>query len=251
MNETFKDIQEYFNWYKTVYGDSLRFDGDLSLPERTIASEKVNPVKIAQPEPVAEPVKKLRFDENLIHQNNLQLKKFYHEINNCEKCALGKTRQNFVFGMGNPTADLMFIGEAPGQEEDLKGLPFVGRAGQLLDKMLFAMKLKRDEVYIANILKCRPPNNRDPLPDEVSKCEPYLKKQIEMIGPKVIVALGRISAQVLLKKSDPLSALRRDTHYYEKIPFIVTYHPAALLRNPRWKSNAWDDLQKLKSFFSF
>lgn len=251
MKDTLKDIQEYLDWYRTVYGDALRFDGDLNLPDTPIPAEKINHVNAKQQKTVAEPVKKLKFDESFIHQNNSRLKSFYHEINTCEKCSLANTRQNFVFGMGNPAADLMFIGEAPGQEEDLKGLPFVGRAGQLLDKMLFAMKLKREEVYIANVLKCRPPNNRDPLPEEVSKCEPYLKKQIELIEPKVIIALGRISAQVLLKKTDPLSALRRDTHNYENIPFIVTYHPAALLRNPRWKINAWNDLQKLKAFINF
>ena len=113
-------------------------------------------------------------------------------------------------------------------------------------EMLFALKLKREEVYIANVLKCRPPNNRDPLPAEVEECEPYLKKQIEIIKPRIIVALGRISAQVLLKRIDSLSQLRRDDHQYENIPFIVTYHPAALLRNPKWKANAWEDLLKIR-----
>lgn len=248
MSETLKEIQNYLEWYKAIYGDEIRFDGDLSVAEISSASQIQEPVKtIKKPERKSG---KPAFDELLVHQGDARLKTFFHQINRCEKCALGKSRTNFVFGMGNPNADLMFIGEAPGRDEDLQGLPFVGRAGQLLDKMLFALKLKREEVYIANILKCRPPNNRDPLPDEVNKCEPYLKKQIEMIAPKVIIALGRISAQVLLKKADSLSVLRRDSHLYEQKPFIVTYHPAALLRNPRWKSNAWNDLQRIKQYIS-
>ena len=251
-NDILHDLSVYLNWYKTVYGDEIRFDGDLGLSVPVSVTETVpaqNPVatsptikKIHSPTP---PLK--GFNESLVHQGNPQLKKFYHEINKCAKCGLGHTRTNFVFGMGNPQADIMFIGEAPGRDEDLQGLPFVGKAGQLLDKMLFALQMKREDVFIANVLKCRPPNNRDPLPDEVLHCEPYLKEQIEIIKPKVIVALGRISAQVLLKKTDSLSVLRQSDHTYENIPFIVTYHPAALLRNPRWKENSWHDLKKINS----
>ncbi len=252
-NEILQDLSGWLNWYKTVYGADIRFDGEfsLSIPDAVVdkvpapASVSKQPVvkKSFVPKSARKPINEL-----LIHQDNPQLKEFYHEINKCAKCSLGNSRTSFVFGMGNPQADVMFIGEAPGRDEDLQGFPFVGKAGQLLDKMLFALQMKREDVYIANILKCRPPNNRDPLPDEVVHCEPYLKKQIEIIKPKVIVALGRISAQVLMKKTDSLSVMRQSEHLYENIPFIVTYHPAALLRNPRWKDNAWFDLKKIKSF---
>ena len=250
-NEILQDLTSYLNWYKTVYGDNIRFNGelDLSIPEAVAESAPVQNRVVTQPAikktHSATPAQK-GFNEQLVHQDNPQLKAFYHEINKCAKCGLGHARTNFVFGMGNPQADIMFIGEAPGRDEDLQGFPFVGKAGQLLDKMLFALQMKREQVFIANVLKCRPPNNRDPLPDEVVHCEPYLKKQIEIIKPKVIVALGRISAQVLLKKADSLSVLRQSDHRYENIPFIVTYHPAALLRNPRWKANTWYDLKKIK-----
>ena len=164
----------------------------------------------------------------------------------CQKCGLGSTRTSFVFGVGNPQADLVLVGEAPGAEEDLQGEPFVGRAGQLLNKILEAINFKREEVYICNILKCRPPNNRDPLPEEVSQCEPYLWKQLEIIKPKIILCLGRIAAQVLLKTNDSLTAMRGTIHDYRGIKLMVTYHPAALLRNPHWKRPAWEDVQKLR-----
>jgi len=165
----------------------------------------------------------------------------------CTKCPLSETRTNFVYGAGNPKADVLFIGEAPGRDEDLKGEPFVGRAGQLLDKILAAIHFKREDVYIANILKCRPPNNRDPQPDEMAVCMPHLKEQIRLIKPKIICALGRISAQALLNTSTPLGKLRRQWHEFEGIPFIVTYHPAALLRFQSYKKDTWADVQMLRS----
>lgn len=154
-----------------------------------------------------------------------------------------------MFGVGNPHADLVLVGEAPGAEEDAQGEPFVGRAGQLLNKILEAIRFKREDVYICNILKCRPPNNRDPLPEEVALCEPYLWKQLELIQPKVILCLGRIAAQVLLKTSESLTALRGRVHDYRGIRLMVTYHPAALLRNPNWKRPAWEDVQKLRRLY--
>jgi DNA polymerase len=150
-----------------------------------------------------------------------------------------------VFGVGNPNAKLMFIGEAPGADEDARGEPFVGRAGQLLTKIIGAMGLTREEVYIANILKCRPPQNRDPLPAEVECCEEYLRAQIGLIKPKYICALGRIAAHWLLKTEAPLGALRSGSYTYEGIPVIVTYHPAALLRNPGFKAPCWEDMKKI------
>lgn len=175
-----------------------------------------------------------------------ELEDFYRTIRDCQECHLHRYRTNLVFGMGNPQAEVMFVGEAPGREEDLQGNPFVGRAGQLLDKVLAAIDFKREEVYIGNILKCRPPENRDPLPDEVEKCEPYLLKQIEIIKPRIICALGRISAQVLLKTKLPLNQLRGKFHDYHGIKFLVTYHPAALLRYPQYKRQTWEDVQLLR-----
>ena len=167
----------------------------------------------------------------------------------CLKCPLGKTRTNFVFGVGNPHADVVVIGEAPGADEDAQGEPFVGRAGQLLNKILEAIHFKREEVYICNILKCRPPNNRDPLPEEIELCEPYLWKQLEIIKPKMILCLGRIAGQALLKTNDSLSALRGKFFDYRGIKLMVTYHPAALLRNPNWKKPAWEDVQLFRKTY--
>jgi DNA polymerase len=166
-------------------------------------------------------------------------------VSGCTRCALHATRTQTVFGVGNPRAKLMFIGEAPGADEDAKGEPFVGRAGQLLNKIIVAMKMQREEVYIANILKCRPPQNRDPLPAEVECCEEYLRAQIRLIQPRYICALGRIAAHWLLKTDAPLGALRTGNYTYEGIPVVVTYHPAALLRNPAFKAPCWEDMKKL------
>ena len=171
---------------------------------------------------------------------------FYHQIKGCTKCDLCNSRTNFVFGAGDPEANLMLIGEAPGREEDLQGEPFVGAAGKLLDKMLEAIHFKREEVYIANILKCRPPENRDPRPDEIETCKPYLFQQIKLIQPRIILALGRISAQVLLETKSALGQLRGKFHDFDGIKFMATYHPAALLRYQQYKRPTWEDLQLLR-----
>lgn len=171
------------------------------------------------------------------------------QVSICTKCALSQTRTNTVFGVGNPDAGIVFVGEAPGRDEDLKGEPFVGRAGQLLTKILAAIDFEREDVYICNVLKCRPPDNRDPAPDEVLHCEPYLRAQLDIIQPRVICALGRIAAQTLLKTKTSLTKLRADVHDYHGIPMVVTYHPAALLRNPNWKRPTWEDVQKLRAIY--
>ena len=183
--------------------------------------------------------------ENPEH-NVHDLDSFCQSICQCQKCPLGSTRTNFVFGLGNPHADIVFVGEAPGQQEDLKGEPFVGRAGKLLDKILAAVSLSRDDVYICNVLKCRPPQNRDPLPNEVDQCEPYLKAQLALINPKLIVALGRVAACTILKTKEPLKNLRNQTFKYEGIDLVVTYHPAALLRNSNFKQPTWEDFQMIR-----
>jgi len=171
-------------------------------------------------------------------------------ISGCTECELYKTRTNFVFGVGNPNAKVMVIGEAPGKDEDEQGEPFVGRAGQLLNKMLIAINFPREEVFIANILKSRPPGNRDPKPDEVAACEPYLFKQIEIIKPKMILCVGRIAGSNLLKLPDEsLAKMRGKVFDFMNAKVMVTYHPAALLRNPNWKVGAWEDLQKFRKLY--
>ena len=174
------------------------------------------------------------------------LASFERAICECQTCPLGRTRTKFVFGVGNPHAGIMFIGEAPGREEDLKGEPFVGRAGQLLDKILAAINLTRQDVYIANILKCRPPENRDPLPEEVAACLPYLLQQIKIIQPKLICCLGRIAAQFLLDTKAPLGKLRGQFLDFYGMKLLVTYHPAALLRFPGYKADTWEDMKMLR-----
>jgi len=168
------------------------------------------------------------------------------EVRACTQCGLHATRTQTVFGVGQRTAEWLFVGEAPGADEDAQGEPFVGRAGQLLNAMIAALGLKREAVYIANVLKCRPPGNRDPQPNEVEQCEPYLIRQIELIKPKLIVALGRHAAHSLLKTDVALARLRGQAHRYQDIPLLVTYHPAYLLRSPLEKRKAWDDLQRAR-----
>ncbi|MGQ3685742.1 MAG: uracil-DNA glycosylase [Candidatus Loosdrechtia sp.] len=168
----------------------------------------------------------------------------------CHKCPLQKTRTNLVFGTGNPAADLMFVGEAPGRDEDTQGEPFVGRAGQLLNKIIEAIGMNRGDVYIANVLKCRPPANRNPLPDEIALCMPYLLKQIEIIKPKVLCALGTFAAQTLLGTKASVGALRGKFHDYKGIPLMVTFHPAYLLRNPNDKVKVWEDIKKVRDLLN-
>jgi uracil-DNA glycosylase len=173
------------------------------------------------------------------------LKAIREELGDCTRCKLhGLGRRQIVFGVGNPAADVMFVGEAPGADEDVQGIPFVGRAGQLLTKMIEAMGLRRDEVYIANVLKCRPPNNRDPQPDEVESCEAFLFKQIASVQPQVIIALGAFAARALLKTQDPISRMRGRIYEYRGAKLIPTFHPSFLLRSPGYKREAWEDLKK-------
>ena len=167
-------------------------------------------------------------------------------VTECRKCGLCGTRTNTVFADGSRTAKLVFIGEAPGRDEDLRGLPFVGRAGQLLDKMIAAIDLRREDVYICNVLKCRPPENRTPAPDEVEQCLPYLEQQLALVQPALICALGLSAAQALLKTKSSMASLRGRTFEYRGIPLIPTYHPAALLRNPGLKREAWADMQRVR-----
>jgi DNA polymerase len=166
----------------------------------------------------------------------------------CNRCKLhGLGRKQIVFGVGNPTADLMFVGEAPGADEDEQGEPFVGRAGQLLTKIIEAIGLKREDVYIANVIKCRPPGNRNPEPDEVERCQPFLFRQIDAIKPKVIVALGKFAAQALLQTTEPITRIRGRESKYRGATLIPTFHPAYLLRNPSSKREVWEDMKKVRA----
>jgi DNA polymerase len=179
-------------------------------------------------------------------QQSQTLEELRAAIGDCRRCKLASGRTNLVFGVGNPRANVMFVGEGPGRDEDLKGEPFVGRAGQLLtDIITKGMKLKREDVYIANVVKCRPPGNRDPEPDEVEACEPFLKKQVELVHPKVIVALGKFAVQCLLRSKQPITRLRGQWHEYQGIKLMPTFHPAYLLRNPGEKKLVWEDIQKV------
>ncbi len=235
------DFRRYLEQQQVLYGDELHGMKPAGTPSiEGIVAEETHGVLL--PEFGVMPVKKdWNKAKTLDELNGL--------INACQNCPLGVTRNEFVFGVGNPQADIVLIGEAPGAEEDKKGEPFVGRAGKLLDDILKAIGLTREEVFICNILKCRPPGNRDPQAAEVEQCEPYLHKQLELLQPKIMLALGRIAAQTLLRTNKTLTVLRAETNTYQGIPLFVTYHPAALLRNPNWKRPAWEDVQKFKATY--
>ncbi len=261
---------------RSIIEDERRLFGDTLLFEQSPESQPANVERHAPPEAVNKPViqpsrhieysmppkKPVAVEEPLLFElpvssakppitteawgGSNTLDELNARICNCTKCALGTTRTKFVFGVGNPKATLMLIGEAPGADEDAQGEPFVGRAGQLLNKILEAIHFKRSDVYICNILKCRPPNNRKPTPEESELCKPYLKKQIEIVKPKVILCLGLTAAENLLGTNESMGKLRGHVMQYEGVPVMITYHPAALLRNPNWKRPAWEDVQAVR-----
>ena len=183
-------------------------------------------------------------------QKLITLEDVRNELGDCQRCSLGRVRTNLVFGEGNSKAELVFVGEAPGGDEDIQGRPFVGRAGQLLTKIIEAMGLKRQDVYICNILKCRPPGNRNPRPEEINACELFLVKQLKAINPRVICALGTFAAHTLLKTDVPITLLRGKFHSYQGIQLMPTYHPAFLLRNQGSKKLVWEDIQKIMKVLS-
>jgi DNA polymerase len=176
----------------------------------------------------------------------LTLEKIREELGECTRCGLCEGRKHIVFGKGNPRAALVFVGEAPGREEDLAGEPFVGEAGQLLTRIIQAINLRREDVYIANVLKCRPPKNRDPKPEEIATCFPFLKMQLRAIRPRLICALGKFAAQTLLETTERISTLRGKIGEFQNIRVVPTFHPASLLRNPQWKRNVWQDMQLIQ-----
>lgn len=188
--------------------------------------------------------------ENDFEPKEKNLSDIRRNIGDCKRCKLAITRKQIVFGAGSENAELMLIGEAPGRDEDIQGEPFVGKAGQLLTKIISAIEMKREDVYISNIIKCRPPGNRNPLPDEIECCEFFLLKQIETIRPKIICALGKFAAQTLLKSDAPISTMRGRFHDFQGIALMPTYHPAYLLRNPQSKRMVWEDFKKIRDLLN-
>jgi len=246
MATLYKDIQDFLRQERDLFGEFL-----VTGPR----TARGIPPRPASPEPPPPGMDTL-FDLPAPQQAPLTtepwggattLTELDAAIHDCLKCPLGQTRTRFVFGVGDPHATLMLIGEAPGADEDLQGEPFVGRAGQLLTKILEAIHFSRDQVYICNILKCRPPGNRKPQPGEVEHCLPYLRKQIQLVRPKLIVCLGLTAAETLLETTQSLTALRGKVLRFDEIPLMVTYHPAALLRNPNWKRPTWEDVQAVRA----
>lgn len=252
--EALKDQKEFF-------GDELF---SFNVPDLNITSEKPNEEAVQEPQEIDMPKKKIieplltgqELDNSDVNESSVgdymgarTLQELYDRTHDCQRCPLHKTRNKFVFGVGNPNADVMVIGEGPGADEDLQGEPFVGRAGKLLTDILKAINFSREEVYIANIVKSRPPGNRNPLPNEIDACIPYLEKQIELIKPKFILCLGLIAANSLLRSKNTLTKMRGNVLKYKHIDVMVTYHPAALLRNPAWKRACWEDVQQFRKLY--
>ena len=274
--EIINKVEQFFLQLKEQYGNIIYLENNpnisennkskelnyLNISEDTIAKSNVKVFKKTDNIPQIEiktissvSIENINFEVNIqgtILTDNPEWKQttsleaLYEKIHNCTNCPLGLTRNKFVFGIGNPNADLIVVGEGPGADEDEQGLPFVGRAGQLLTKILQSINLSREDVYIANIIKCRPPNNRVPLPTEVEQCEPFLIKQIELIKPKLILALGLTAVDTLLKRKHKMAEIRGSLMNYQSIKMLVTYHPAALLRNPNFKRPVWEDMQLLR-----
>src|SRR4030042_795432 len=219
------DIREYLRFYSELGVTHLKLNG---------ASKQVPRERLATYEVQAAP-------------GGPSLDAIREMIGDCQRCGLAAGRKTIVFGVGNPKADLMFIGEAPGEDEDKQGLPFVGRAGQLLTKIIEAIDLKREDVYIANIIKCRPPNNRPPLPEEIEACKEFVFRQIESIRPKLIVALGRHATQTLLKTEASITHVRGKFFDFHGTPLIPTFHPSYLFRNPSAKREVWDDMKAVRA----
>ncbi|MGW8247504.1 MAG: uracil-DNA glycosylase [Acidiferrobacterales bacterium] len=220
-----------------------RTPANMLAPEATLDAAPVKPDIVQPDSPASGEVSHTPPPEHVVQTHAPPgWKQLRSAVASCQACPLHESRTQTVFGIGNENADWLFVGEAPGADEDAQGEPFVGRAGKLLNAMLFALGLAREQVFIANVLKCRPPNNRDPRPEEVAACEHFLRDQISLIKPRIIVALGRHAAHNLLKTDQPLSHLRGKIHTYENTPLLVTYHPAYLLRSPAEKAKAWADL---------
>ena len=227
------------------FAEHLKFFGEMG-----IEGYRKDPVWSARQESVKES-KESRESKESVAPAAHSLAAIREDIGDCVRCKLCSLgRKQIVFGVGNPNADLMFVGEAPGRDEDIQGIPFVGRAGQKLTQIIEAIGLTRDDVYIANVIKCRPPENRNPEPDEVEQCEPFLFRQIDTIKPKVIVALGTFAAKSLLKSNDSISRLRGRVYDYRGAKLVPTFHPAFLLRNPSCRREVWEDMKKARALLN-
>ena len=238
------DIKTVLEFYQAMGIERIPIMTEQSLQRLASASPRREEQMIAEKEVSynAAPISKFHLTSE---QKKSALKALREEIGDCQRCKLSKGRKNIVFGEGSVDAEIMFIGEGPGEDEDLQGRPFVGKAGQLLTKLIEKMGFKREDVYIGNIVKCRPPLNRDPEEDEISACSPFIKKQAEIISPKVIVSLGRIATQTLIGVKIPIGKLRGKFYQFENIPLMPTFHPSYLLRNPKDKWLVWEDAQKV------
>jgi uracil-DNA glycosylase family 4 len=212
--------------------DQLEFLRDIGVDSLTVGASSGRPAAPAVPLQESQPM--------------MTLESIREEIGDCQRCKLARTRTNIVFGSGNPNAELVFVGEAPGSDEDQQGLPFVGRAGQLLTKIIESINLKREDVYICNVLKCRPPENRNPDPEEVATCNPFMKRQLAAIKPKIVCCLGTFAAQTVLQTVAPISKLRGKFFDMDGIRVIATFHPAYLLRSPEKKREVWEDMKQIR-----
>ncbi len=284
LAEVLADVRRYLGWHRDVAGEELHasMDGALGAVATAVSVEvtvegsssppvvveyaevvtEVVPERVSlapAPPAVPEPPPPVRTDTPPSRAASAvaaperaeppRLDEVRRELGDCKRCKLCSGRKNLVFGVGNPKARLVFVGEGPGAEEDNQGVPFVGAAGQLLTKMISAMGYTRDEVYICNVVKCRPPGNRNPEPDEIQACQPFLEAQLNAIRPSVIIALGKFAAQTLLRSDTPITRLRGHWREYVGIPLMPTFHPAYLLRNPAEKKAAWADLQAVMARF--
>lgn len=239
-------VREYLEALRDsgVYGLPRRGEGVAQAAAVTVEAAPVVPAAVEPPVPSAAVAATADEPQAIESAGGTGcLESIKAELADCARCSLGAGRTNLVFGVGNPAARLVFVGEAPGRDEDLQGIPFVGEAGQLLTKIIGAMGFARDDVYICNVLKCRPPNNRNPQQPEIEACSPFMLRQVKAIGPTVIVALGTFAAQTLLETKEPISKLRGKFHDYHGIPLMPTFHPAFLLRNPAMKREVWEDMQ--------
>jgi len=284
LAEVLADVRRYLGWHRDVAGEELHASMDGALGaiatvmsvEVTVEGSSSPPVVVEYAEVAPEPVRAAappparlelpapsppvtprdtppaRTPSAVAAPDNGEpprLDEVRHALGDCKRCKLCSGRKNLVFGVGNPKARLVFVGEGPGAEEDNQGIPFVGAAGQLLTKMISAMGYSRDDVYICNVVKCRPPGNRNPEPDEIQACQPFLEAQLNAIRPSVIIALGKFAAQTLLRSDTPITRLRGHWREYVGIPLMPTFHPAYLLRNPAEKKAAWTDLQAVMARF--
>jgi DNA polymerase len=232
-------LKAHLEFYGELGVDGMCLDGQWRKRPHAAAAGPV----VSDPPPVQE----VRLFTSAAHA----LKAIREDIGDCTRCKLHTLgRKQIVYGVGNPNADLMFVGEAPGADEDIQGEPFVGRAGQLLTKIIEAIGMKREDVYIANVIKCRPPGNRNPEPDEVEQCERFMLRQVDTIKPKVIVALGKFAAQALLRTNDPITRLRGREYKYRGAVLMPTYHPAYLLRTPSAKREVWEDMKRVREILA-